>query len=97
MQIIFDIFENLCDFWTILYAYIVYCLRQFMGGVLPSTVYIAMRCLGVLSDFSLNLFARYFVTMRTISAEKEHFLCTILQFYLHMCNFCSTFAADLFP
>ena len=28
-----------------------------LWGVLPSAVYIAMRCLGVLSDFSLNLFA----------------------------------------
>ncbi len=64
-----------------------------LWGVLPSAVYIAMRCLGVLSDFSLNLFARYFVTMRTISAEKEHFLCTILQFYLHIQNICCTFAA----
>ena len=68
-----------------------------LWGVLPSAVYIAMRCLGVLSDFSLNLFARYFVTMHTISAEKEHFLCTILQFYLHIQNICCTFAADLFP
>ena len=28
-----------------------------LWGVLPSAVYVAMRCLGVLSDFSLNLFA----------------------------------------
>ena len=37
------------------------------------------------------------VILRTISAEKVHFLCTILQFYLHNQNIYCTFAADLFP
>ena len=32
MQIIFDLFINLCDFGTILYVYIVYCLTAVYGG-----------------------------------------------------------------
>ena len=36
------------------------------------------------------------VILRTISVEKVHFLCTILQFYLHNQNIYCTFAADLF-
>lgn len=39
MQIIFYLFENLRDFWTILYVYIVYCLRQFMGCIAFGSLY----------------------------------------------------------
>ena len=50
MQIIFYLFENLCDFGTILYVYIVYCLTAVYGVYclrqFIKTATLPGRCLG---------------------------------------------------